>query len=104
MTDYVSLPSEQLSNLVKRYIQFRKATELESKRAVNANQFRYASLLDRIQSDVHDGQAKSVLAKMETLHERVRCSWLTSRDLICVYSVLIKYGNGCPVFVNTVLI
>jgi hypothetical protein len=31
MTDYVELPSQQLRNLVKRYIQFRKAAEIESK-------------------------------------------------------------------------
>lgn len=31
MEDYVRLPSQQLSNLVKRYIQFRKVTELEGK-------------------------------------------------------------------------
>jgi len=29
MTDYVELPSQQFSNLVKRYIHFRKATALE---------------------------------------------------------------------------
>jgi hypothetical protein len=29
MDDYVRLPSQQLSNLVKRYIHFRKTTELE---------------------------------------------------------------------------
>lgn len=31
MIDYVGLPSQQLSNLVKRYVQFRRATELEGK-------------------------------------------------------------------------
>jgi len=30
MTDYVELPSQQLSNLVKRYVQFRRAAEFES--------------------------------------------------------------------------
>ena len=31
MSDYVALPSQQLSNLVKRYVQFRRAAEIESK-------------------------------------------------------------------------
>jgi hypothetical protein len=31
MTDYVELPSQQFINLVKRYIHFRKAIEIEGK-------------------------------------------------------------------------
>ncbi len=31
MGDYVRLPSQQFSNIVKRYIQHRKATEIEGK-------------------------------------------------------------------------
>jgi hypothetical protein len=31
MTDYVTLPSKQLNNLVNRYVQFRKGIEVEGK-------------------------------------------------------------------------
>ncbi|CAF3709521.1 unnamed protein product [Adineta steineri] len=54
MENYVRLPSQQFANLVKRYIHFRKATELE----------------DRIQSDIYDNETKDVLEKMESFCER----------------------------------
>lgn len=55
MNDYVSLPCQQLRNLVRRYIQFRKVADIES----------------RIQREMLDGKTKTVLQKMETLYERV---------------------------------
>ncbi|CAF4385732.1 unnamed protein product [Rotaria sp. Silwood2] len=54
MTDYISLPSQQFSNLVKRYIQYQKAVEIEH----------------RIESYTFDNETKNVLEKMGSLHER----------------------------------
>ncbi|CAF1201089.1 unnamed protein product [Adineta ricciae] len=54
MEDYVNLPSQQLANLVKRYMHFRRANEIE----------------DRIQNEVTDGNTRDVLEKMELLYER----------------------------------
>ncbi|CAF4038343.1 unnamed protein product [Rotaria sp. Silwood2] len=54
MEDYVRLPTQQFSNIVKRYIQHRKATELE----------------DRIQSETFDNEAKSVMERMGSFYER----------------------------------
>lgn len=55
MTDYNHLPGQQFTNIVKRYIQHRKATELE----------------DRIQSETFDNETKSVMEKMGSYYERV---------------------------------
>ncbi len=55
MADYNRLPSQQFHNLVKRYIQHRKATEL----------------IDRIQSETFDIETKSVLEKMGSFYEQV---------------------------------
>lgn len=55
MEDYNRLPSQQFSNIVKRYIQHRKARELE----------------DRIQSETFDNEAKSVMERMNSFYERV---------------------------------
>ncbi|CAF3083058.1 unnamed protein product [Rotaria socialis] len=54
MTDYIRLPSQQFGNLVKRYIQFRKAIEIEN----------------RIANYVRDHGRKRSLEKIETFHER----------------------------------
>ncbi|CAF2135435.1 unnamed protein product [Rotaria magnacalcarata] len=54
MGDYVRLPSQQFGNIVKRYIQHRKATELE----------------DRIQSETFDNETKSVMERMGSYYER----------------------------------
>ncbi|CAF1034542.1 unnamed protein product [Rotaria sordida] len=54
MTDYINLPSQQLSNLVKRYIQHRRAAEIEH----------------RIENHLYDNETKNVLEKMELLYER----------------------------------
>ncbi|CAF0725747.1 unnamed protein product [Rotaria sp. Silwood1] len=54
MEDYVRLPTQQFSNIVKRYIQHRKATELE----------------DRIQSETFDNETKSVMERMGSFYER----------------------------------
>ncbi|CAF1176649.1 unnamed protein product [Rotaria sordida] len=54
MEDYVRLPTQQFSNVVKRYIQHRKATELE----------------DRIQSETFDNETKSVMERMGSFYER----------------------------------
>ncbi|CAF1676263.1 unnamed protein product [Rotaria magnacalcarata] len=54
MTDYIRLPSQQFGNLVKRYIQFRKAVEIEN----------------RIANYVRDHGKKRSLEKIETLYER----------------------------------
>ncbi len=55
MSDYTRLPFQQFNNIVKRYIQHRKATELE----------------DRIQSETFDNETKSVMEKMTSYYERV---------------------------------
>ena len=55
MDDYNRLPAQQFTNIVKRYIQQRKVTELE----------------DRIQSETFDNEAKSVMEKMGSYYERV---------------------------------
>ncbi|CAM2723662.1 unnamed protein product [Rotaria socialis] len=54
MGDYVRLPTQQFGNIVKRYIQHRKATELE----------------DRIQSETFDNETKSVMERMGSYYER----------------------------------
>jgi len=56
MADYNRLPGQQFSNIVKRYIQRRKATELQ----------------DRIQSETFDNETKGVIEKMGSYYERVR--------------------------------
>jgi hypothetical protein len=56
MTDYNRLPGQQFSNIVKRYIQRRKATELR----------------DRIQSETFDNETKTVIERMGSFYERVR--------------------------------
>jgi predicted CopG family antitoxin len=55
MSDYNRLPSQQFSNIIKRYIQHRKATELE----------------DRIQSETFDKETKNILEKMGSFYEQV---------------------------------
>ena len=55
MSDYNRLPGQQFTNIVKRYIQHRKATELQ----------------DRIQSETFDNETKSVMEKMGSYYERV---------------------------------
>ncbi|CAF3456355.1 unnamed protein product [Rotaria sp. Silwood1] len=54
MTDYIRLPSQQFSNLVKRYIHYRKAVEIEN----------------RIENHFYDHETRNVLEKMESLYER----------------------------------
>jgi hypothetical protein len=56
MANYNRLPGQQFTNIVKRYIQRRKATELQ----------------DRIQSETFDNETKSVIEKMGSYYERVR--------------------------------
>ncbi|CAF3416685.1 unnamed protein product [Rotaria sp. Silwood1] len=54
MTDYIRLPSQQFSNLVRRYIHYRKAVEIEN----------------RIENHFYDHETRNVLEKMESLYER----------------------------------
>ncbi|CAF4428952.1 unnamed protein product [Rotaria magnacalcarata] len=77
MGDYVRLPSQQFGNIVKRYIQHRKATELEGKSQQFGNivkryiQHRKATELeDRIQSETFDNETKSVMERMGSYYER----------------------------------
>jgi hypothetical protein len=55
MADYNRLPSQQFSNIVKRYIQHRKATAVE----------------DRIQSETFDNETKTIMEKMGSYYQRV---------------------------------
>lgn len=55
MNDYVNLPRQQLRNLVRRYIQFRKVADIEN----------------RMQREILDSETKTVLQKMEVLYEQV---------------------------------
>lgn len=88
MADYNRLPSQQFSNIVKRYIQHRKATELE----------------DRIQSETFDSEAKSVMERMGSFYERVSLQHIHFSGFIEIFyfSVLDKYANVYQVFVNIV--
>ncbi|UJR23166.1 hypothetical protein I4U23_026184 [Adineta vaga] len=54
MEDYVNLPSQQLANLVKRYMHFRRANEIE----------------DRIQNEMNDHNTRNILERMESLYGR----------------------------------
>ncbi|CAF0855514.1 unnamed protein product [Adineta ricciae] len=54
MQDYVSLPRQQFSNIVKRYIQHRKANNLKS----------------RAQNETLDNETKNGMQKMSTYYER----------------------------------
>ncbi|CAF0832725.1 unnamed protein product [Didymodactylos carnosus] len=54
MSDYVSLPTQQFGNLVKKYIQQRKVSELEN----------------RIRNEPLDNETKNVIERMESFHER----------------------------------
>lgn len=46
MKDYINLPARQLSHLVKRYVQHRQASDLESKekKKTRRNDFRINSI------------------------------------------------------------
>lgn len=55
MEDYNRIPSQQFANIIKRYIQHRKATELQ----------------DRIQSETFDNETRSVMERMNSFYERV---------------------------------
>mgnify|MGYP006892773771 CR=1 FL=1 len=56
MEDYNRIPSQQFANIIKRYIQHRKATELQ----------------DRIQSETFDNETRSVMERMNSFYERVQ--------------------------------
>lgn len=107
MNDYVRLPSQQFNNLVKRYIQHRKATALEGKSMPNrAAAIRTASMsIDRIQSETFDNEAKSVMEKMSSYHERVRRRFFTAflqrrNHLSCSSSDPDRSANVSPAFVS----
>jgi hypothetical protein len=70
MTDYNRLPSQQFHNIVKRYIQHRKVTELE----------------DRIQSETFDNETKIILEKMGSFYQRVtkKTFFFLSKILFCI--------------------
>jgi hypothetical protein len=71
MEDYVSLPCRQFSNIVKRYIQHRKAIELKGKQ--KRNSFLLLSLfIVRVQNETFDNKTQSVMEKMGSYYEQVR--------------------------------
>lgn len=72
MEDYVSLPSQQLANLVKRYVQFRRATEIEGECRAAGGENAFRALQDRIQTEAIDNETREMLERMEALYERVR--------------------------------
>ena len=103
MEEYVRLPTQQFGNLVKRYIQHRKATQLEGMtthlavRIEQTSMFRSNSKWNiRSWSKECDGKNEFLLRTSETIESDL----LFTRFRL--FSVRDKSANGSAVFVSIV--